>query len=456
MPIRVPSQLSLIGDSSVQRLGTAAILPVLAHIGLLLIFDLADHLVLALICVGVGFVGLLLAERQLRGVLGFSGTGLIVGVAILLRILLLPVPPSLSDDVYRYVWDGRVLGAGLNPYALAPEAPELVPLRGDLWTELSHRDVPTVYPPLAQGLFTLSSWLPAPVYGLKTILVLLDLAACVLLMVLSRLWGMPLQRTIWYAWNPLVTVEVAGMGHVDALGVALVILTTTLLALPKRRFLWGAAAAAGAILSKLVPILAVPIWARQSGRAAVFAWVALLLALLGLLPVLWTTGGVPPGLVEYGISWEFNGPLFEPLWRTLDLVDLHALVETGLDRLKALTERADPWDDLYHYNYPQLWAKAILSMGLIIALVWAWRTPDTLTALRRVFGCVIVFSATVYPWYALWILPWASLSRHPAWLSLSALLFFSYLPQFLDIALFPWIHGLIWLPFAVLMLWNRQ
>lgn len=434
----------------------AAILPVLAHLGLLLIFDLADHLVLALLCVGLGFAGLLLAESRLRGELRSSGVGLIIGVAILLRILLLPVPPSLSDDMYRYLWDGRVLAAGLNPYALAPEAPELIPLRGDLWTELSHRDVATVYPPLAQGVFALSAWLPASLYGLKAILVVLDLGACALLMALCRLWGLPLRRTIWYAWNPLVTVEIAGMGHVDALGVALVVLTTTLLALPKRRLLWAAVAAAGAVLSKLVPILAVPIWARQSGRATVLAGMALLLALLGLLPVLWTTGGVPPGLIEYGVSWEFNGPLFEPLWRVLDKIDLHALVESGLDRLKVQTGRPDPWNDLYHYNYPQLWAKVLLSLGLMITLIWVWRTSDTLISLQRVFGCMIVFSATVYPWYALWVLPWAALGRHPAWLSLSALLFTSYLPQFLDIPLFPWIHGLIWLPFAALMLWNRR
>lgn len=411
---------------------------------------------LALLCVVVGFVGLLLAERQLRGEVSVSGIGLIVGVAILLRILLLPIPPSLSDDIYRYVWDGRVLGAGLNPYALAPEAPELIPLRGDLWTELSHRAVPTVYPPLAQGLFALSTWLPSPVYGLKTILVLLDLGTCALLLLLSRFWSLPPQRTIWYAWNPLVTVEVAGMGHVDALGVALVVLTTTLLALPKRRFLLAAAAAAGAVLSKLIPILAIPIWAKQSGRSAVFATVALSLALLGLLPMLWSTGGAPPGLIEYGISWEFNGPVFEPLWRILDRVDLRSLAETGLDRLKVLTGVDDPWNHLYHYNYPQLWAKLMLSLGLMISLVWVWRTPDTLTSMRRVFGCVVVFSATVYPWYALWILPWAALSGHRAWLSLSALLFFSYLPQFLEITSFPWIHALIWLPFALMMLWNRR
>jgi hypothetical protein len=68
----------------------------------------------------------------------------------------------------------------------------------------------------------------------------------------------------------------------------------------------------------------------------------------------------------------------------------------------------------------------------------------------------VIFSATVYPWYALWVLPWAALSRDRAWLSLSALLFLSYLPQFLDVPLFPWIHALIWLPFAMLLVSDRR
>jgi hypothetical protein len=431
-------------------------LPVLGHFGLLCIFDLAERWPLTLLCVAIGFLGLLLAGPQLRGQTARSRAGLILAVALLLRVFLLPVLPSLSDDVYRYIWDGRVVGAGLNPYVLAPEAPELVPLRDDLWTAMSHHDVPTVYPPLAQALFTLSARLPAPVYALKAILALLDLGACALLLMLAGRWNLPLERTIWYAWNPLVTVEIAGMGHVDGLGVALVILATTLLAWPGRHLLSGAVAAAGAVLAKLVPVLAIPIWARQSGRSASFAAVALALSLAGLIPVFWSTSGPPPGLVEYGVSWEFNGPLFEPLWRIIDRVDVHGPVQAGLDRLKDLTGRAEPWDHLYHYNYPQFWAKVLLLLGLLISLVFIWRSRETLFGLRRVFGAVVIFSATVYPWYALWVLPWAALSRDRAWLSLSALLFLSYLPQFLDVPLFPWIHALIWLPFAMLLVSDRR
>ena len=435
-----------------QRFGKIVILPILAHVGLLILFDLGDHLAVTLLLVAAGFLGVWLAERQLRGQPRTSVLWLIMTVAVVLRGLLLPLPPSLSGDVERYVWDGRVLSGGFNPYELAPDAPELVPLRDSLWEDLEHRQVATVYPPLAETLFAISASLPASVYTLKTTLVFLDLGTCVLLWVLARKWSLPPERILWYAWNPLVTVEIAGMGHVDGLGVSLVVLATTLLALSPEKLGRASFAAAGAVLAKLVPVLAVPVWGRQSGRTGWFLVVTLALAALGLLPVWISTGGAPPGLIEYGVSWEFNGPIFEPLWRVLDRLDLQSAVESGLDQLKETTGKHDFWNHLYPFNYPQLWARAVLSLGLLAALIWSWRTTDTAQSLGRVFGSILVFSATVYPWYALWVLPWAALHRRPAWLALSGLLFFSYVPQMWDVPLFPWVQALIWLPFIAVML----
>lgn len=439
-------------DRASQPMWKIVIVPILAHLGLLLTFDLESRFTITLLWVGAGFLGVLLAERQLRERSRSSVLWVVLVVATLLRVLLLPLPPTLSGDVERYVWDGRVLSGGFNPYELPPDAAELIPLRDPLWERLHHRQVPTVYPPLAETLFAFSAWLPASVYTLKTALVLLDLVTCALLLLLARIWSLPLERTLWYAWNPLVTVEIAGMGHVDGLGVALVVTATALLALSPGKVGRASIMAAGAVLSKLVPVLAIPVWARQSSRTWLFICLTLAATTMGLLPVLISTGGMPPGLIEYGVSWEFNGPVFEPLWRLLDHLELQTSAETGLDRLKEITGRHDLWNRIYPYNYPQLWAKVVLSVGLLAALIWSWRTRDTAQSLNRVFGCILVFSATVYPWYALWVLPWAALRRQPAWLALSALLFFSYVPQVWGVPLFPWIQALVWLPFVAIML----
>lgn len=397
----------------------------------------------------LGFVGLWEARRRCRGSVGVAGVLL---VAALLRILLLPVPPTLSDDLLRYVWDGRVATAGLNPYRLQPDAEELIPLRDDLWDRLPHRDVATVYPPLALALFSISARTPWPQWTLKTLLVALDLLTCWWLLLIAERLRLPRCRVIWYAWNPLVTLEVAGMGHVDALGVCATVLTVWYLTTRPPKPLRAAGAAAAGVLAKLVPLLALPAWSRASGRPVVFALVAVGISGLALAPVVVGTGGVPPGLIRYGVSWEFNGPLYEPLWRTLDGVGAVEGVKSGLDGLKGLTGAHDFWNRFYPFVYPQWMAKMLLAPGLLLAMYYSWRKSDPIAATGIVFSSVALFSATVYPWYLLWTLPWAALCRQPAWLALSATIVLSYLPQTLGVSYFPGIYLLIWVPFFALLL----
>jgi len=415
---------------------------VAAHLGLLAISDLADHLFgfLALSC--LAFVALWFIQRRLRG----RGPGLpiLLLVAALLRLSLLPLPPTLSNDSLRYLWDGRVIAAGQNPYLLAPEAEELSSLRDELWRRMDHRDVPTVYPPFAMALFSLAAVLPLSVAGqllaLKFLLSCVDLGACLGLVYLARRFEVPENRVLWYAWNPLVVLEVAGMGHVDTLGVAAVV--ATLYFMPKRTLLsaWGAVAA---IHAKLIPVLMIPMWSLQSGRARVFLPAVALLSLAAAMPLLVATGGIPPGLVKFGVSWEFNGPLFEPLWRLLAMLKTDAMVAGWLDQLKEATDFHPVWNHLY---------PLLLALGLAAAALRSLGSKCPLAGTGWLFGMLLLCSATVYPWYLLWALPWAALCRQPAWLALSVLLPLSYLPQFTTIPLFPWVFGVIWIPFGILLL----
>jgi hypothetical protein len=278
-----------------------------------------------------------------------------------------------------------------------------------------------------------------------------------MLILLLRRRRVSIDRAVWYVWNPLVTMEIAGMGHVDGLGVAAVLMTVVLIQLPRRRVLSGATAAAASVLIKIVPVLAFPVFARQSKKPMKFLAIACLLVGIGVIPVMWSVGGVPSGLVKYGVSWEFNGPLFEPLWRGLDHLEISDLVSNALDSRKEASAEHEFWNRFYPFNYPQLLAKLFLMIGLCVAVAFAWRERDTVIALRQIFGYIVIFSATVYPWYLLWVLPWATITRHRAWLMLSGLIMLCYIPQFSTVPLFPWIHALIWVPFAgALMLCRRQ
>jgi hypothetical protein len=444
----------------------------------------------------------LLVERAAATVGRRSLTAAILAVALLLRLPLLALPPTLSDDVLRYLWDGRVAASGvapspLSPYLLAPDAAELAPLRDDLWQRLPHRQVPTVYPPLALAAFSIAAALPRPILAWKLLLTALDLAACAALVALARRRGLPAGRAAWYAWSPLVALEVAGMGHVDALGVAAAVAAVLALSpksapaarvgdregespaaessvagpaadgrevgegaltagrgRPSRAAVLAAAGAAAAgALAKLAPLAALPLWARASGRPWLFAGAALALVVAGLAPVVLASGGVPPGLVTYGVSWEFAGPLYEPLWRLLDAAGADRAGAALLDRLKLATGWHQGPNRVYPFLYPQLLAKLLLAAGAAAVVLRSLGDRDPVAGGRRLFGGLLVCSATVYPWYLLWVLPWVALDRHAPWLLAAALAPLLYLPQLGGEAapdVFPGVWAAVWGPPALL------
>lgn len=431
-------------------MGLGIALLVAGHAGLLATYRLDRYPGLTLVLLAISFIGWVVVGTALARRTAPSALT-ILGVALLLRALVLPLPPALSDDVLRYLWDGKVVAAGFDPYTLAPDSEALESLRDADWEALPHKDVPTVYPPVAQVLFSIAARLPGSLYVLKGVLACLELLGCALLIVIARRRGISLDRVTWYAWNPLVVVETAGMGHVDAIGVTAVIAVVLWLGPGRRRPARSAVMAAVGVLAKIVPLLAVPMWARISGRPLHFLVVAGLVTSVGLLPLTIGTGGVPPGLVRYAVSWEFNGPLYEPLWRALDWVGAPGLVAGSLDALKALTGRHEAVNFVYAYRYPQFLAKLVLWGVLAAAMVSSLRRREGVSATGRLFGWMILCSATVYPWYLLWVLPWAALCRQRAWLSLSVLIQLCYLPQLVGGTLVPWYFIAVWVPFAMLL-----
>jgi alpha-1,6-mannosyltransferase len=439
--------------------------------------DLARHLEAALALLAAGFIAWAAAvawlerrEASAPAAPAGAAAGLLLA-ALLLRLPLLALPPTLSDDLLRYLWDGKVAAAGANPYALAPDAPQLAPLRDEEWRRLAHREVATVYPPLALGAFSIAASTERPRLAWKSIAAAADLAACVLLVAAARRRRLPLARTAWYAWNPLVALETAGMGHVDALGVAAAV-AAVLWLLPRRDGAGGesgdaapdpgagrrpalsAAAAAAGALAKLAPLAALPLWARHSRRPALYLAVALAIAAAGLLPVAAATGGVPPGLVTYGVSWEFDGPLFEPLWRLLDAAGAAPAAARAADAVKAATGRHAAVDVVYPFLYPQLLAKLLLAAAALGVVAWSVLSSspaarDPVRGTRRLFAGLLLCSATVYPWYLLWVLPWAALERHRPWLLASATAPLAYLAQHRAVDLFPAVWLAVWGPPAL-------
>ncbi len=430
--------------------GWSVIALLATHAGLLWLHDLAGRPWWTLVLTLTAFAALVpLALGGARRL----GVPLLLGLAVVLRLLLVPLPPTLSDDVLRYLWDGKVVTNGSNPYALVPDAVELSGLRDERWERMPHRDVEAVYPPFALGLFSIAASAPRPEIAWKVLLVAVELVGAGFFLAWGRRRGIGDERLALYLWNPLVTLEVAGMGHVDGAGVALLMIGVWAL---DRRPVAAAVALAGAVLVKLVPLALLPFWARRAARRRSFVLTVVLLLAAVLVPLFASVGGAPPGWVRFGVSWEFNGPLYEPLWRGFDRVDADLLVKGGLDRLKSATGRHEFWNRFYPGVYPQLLAKGVLALGLCfwLARLWRDRSASLAAVTGRSFAAVILFSATVYPWYLLWVLPWAAAALHPGWLLLTATIQLSYLPQHLALPLFPWLFSAIWIPPLVLS-WRR-
>ncbi len=200
---------------------------------------------------------------------------LVLGLAM--RLLTFSSPPLLSTDIYRYVWDGRVQAAGINPYLYLPAAPELRGLRDEgtgataIYPHINRAYyAPTIYPPVAQGLFALVGVAWPTIWGMKAVMLASDLLGIGAALALLRLAGQPAERVLILAWNPLVVWEFAGGGHIDAAALGFVGL---MLVLAARRWHALAGLALGAaVLCKLLPAALFPaVWRRWDLRTPLAA-----------------------------------------------------------------------------------------------------------------------------------------------------------------------------------------
>lgn len=188
---------------------------------------------------------------------------IVVAFAVLFRLSIVFSPPYLSDDIYRYIWDGRVQAAGINPYRYLPSAPELAPLRDDkIYPKINRRDyAPTIYPPLAEALFFVTTRISESVVWMKLTMLLFEVVAGWAIFQLLTSFGLPRQRLLIYAWHPLVIWELAGSGHVDAIAIAFIALT--FLAWRKSAKVGAGLALASATLIKLFPLVLFPALLRR-------------------------------------------------------------------------------------------------------------------------------------------------------------------------------------------------
>ena len=133
---------------------------------------------------------------------------LILVFGVLFRVAVVPAPSSLTTDMYRYAWDGRLTLHGINPYRWAPNDKLLRPLRDSLWERMEYKPYQTIYMPVSQAFFALGNLLFGNnLIGYKAMYALFDCGVMGLLLLLLRLFGRSPTQVIWYAWCPLPSLR---------------------------------------------------------------------------------------------------------------------------------------------------------------------------------------------------------------------------------------------------------
>lgn len=216
----------------------------------------------------VGTGAMLVGARAVRRVPAARVLPVVAVVAVVCRIALLPTTPELSNDLYRYLWDGTVQQAGINPYTYAPKAPELEFLRDEqVWPNINRKSKPTIYPPTSEVVFAVARLvgIARPV-TLKAVFVAVDLAAVWLLLRIMRRARRDERLLLLYAWNPLPVLAFAHSGHVDVLAVLGLLATVAAWQQrhERRAGLWAGLAAG----VKLYPALVLPAFVRRRAGVA--------------------------------------------------------------------------------------------------------------------------------------------------------------------------------------------
>jgi len=243
--------------------------------------------------------------------------------ALTFRVLLLPALPELSDDFYRFIWDGRLLAGGISPFADLPstlmEDPlfAAVPLNQHLYQNMNSPDYFTVYPPLAQWVFWLAAKLfPENLHGnvvvIRLVLLALEIGSVGLVIKILSGYQLPEKNVLIYAWNPLVIMELTGNLHFEAMMIFFVLLA--IYGLQRNRWLISAVSMGAAVASKLIPLIFLPLLIKRlEWKKLIAYWMLCGITFVVLFLTLWDAelvAGMQSSLGLYFQKFEFNASIY--------------------------------------------------------------------------------------------------------------------------------------------------
>ncbi|RJP80088.1 MAG: glycosyltransferase [Desulfobacteraceae bacterium] len=358
-----------------------------------------------------------------------NGMLLILVLSLLARVALLPHAPS--DDVNRYLWEGKLIHQGISPYTHAPDHAVLSDLAaGDFFhAGINHPDLPAAYPPLILILFSIAGSICYSPYTVKALVLLFDMGTVFLILRLLQQRGLGMRWSLLYALNPVVLYAFSAHGHFDVIQHFFII--GSLVWFEKKSWIPMFLFAGLAVQSKYVAAVAIPFLVnRRNYPFAVFALVAAAAPFFGIPDT-----GVADffySLQKFGEEYAFNG-------------SIHGLLRAAFGEIQPAT--------------------MICKIGLCMLLVsgLGYFHPETdsrfqndpLSGIFFSLGAVLLLMPTVHFWYITWIIPLLPFRPSKAWLVLCASISFYFvgMDDQTGIRDFPvWAQILVWLPFYLVLI----
>lgn len=346
-------------------------------------------------------------------------------VAILLRVITVFYFPQLSDDIYRFIWDGQLLSQGINPFNQLPSTyisegdPNII-IDQALFAKLNSPDYFTIYPPFCQFLFWIgASLFPGHWFGqsvlLKVMMLFAEIGSMGLIYRILKRLKKPLHWVLIYALNPLVIIELCGNIHFE--GWMIFFLLAGYYAFLTQKQILGGIAFAFGFVTKLIPAIVSPFLIKRLSFKALAKTIlpGLLFVVLAFLPFinLGFSGHFGDSLNLYFQKFEYNASIY------------YLLRWIGFQ--------------IYGYNQIQIFGPLLASIFVLLLLFWflteknpTWETMPAMIVF--VLTAYFILGTTVHPWYITTIVAFASLThwRYPViWSFMIFLTYINYrMPEF--------------------------
>ena len=393
---------------------------------------------------------------------------------LLFRAALFPSQQIQEDDIYRYLWDGKVFAHGINPFKYAPkeisdfkklriqnpdkfkikyskkDEKELFILHDLKWKNktslifhdrINHPDVPTIYPPLAQCVFRFANFIkPDSILAMRLVFLFFDLLTFFYIVKILKILDKSRNWALVYFWSPLILKETFNSTHLDIIGIS--VLTGSLYFYLRYRFTLAFLFLALGVMAKIYPIILAPIYFKENikylktQRDLKQVWMALLVNFLVFgstiaffyFPFIQIGKGAFEGLKVFTTYWQNNDSIF-------------ALILNFYEKILVLNPKYNYQEanNFISYDLASLLSKltvALILVGTVLFFIFREEkdidTNIRLWPLFLIMGLVFLLSPVQNPWYLSWIVPFLCVFPLRSWIFLTGLIGFYYTGFYFD------------------------